>query len=65
LNVIVQECVSSFPYFHRLQFCHIRRVANQAAHYLPYKFAISNLEFVWIEKTSSYIYAFVMMSGSI
>jgi len=50
LGTIVNECIKLSP-----SFAHVRRVANQAAHYLA-KFALSsNSDFVWIEETPSCI----------
>jgi glucose-6-phosphate 1-dehydrogenase len=49
-GAIVDECKNLLHRFHNLQLLHIRRVANQAAHYLG-KCAIINLECVWIENT--------------
>jgi len=49
----------SFQFFQRLEFCHVSREANQAAHYLA-KFALlSCTDFMWIEETLSCISAVV------
>lgn len=49
LGTIVNECIKLSPSFNSISFAHVRRVANQAAHYLA-KFALSsNSDFVWIQ----------------
>jgi hypothetical protein len=56
LGTIVNECIKLSPRFNSISFAHVRRVANQAAHYIA-KFALSsNSDFVWIEETPSILY---------
>jgi len=58
---IVEDCKSFFSSFYYLELVHVRREANQAAHYLA-KFAISSLtDFVWIEETPRCISSIVAL----
>jgi ribonuclease HI len=47
---IIRDCISFKGSFRSLNFSHIRREANQSAHYLA-KYALKNLDCVWIEET--------------
>jgi hypothetical protein len=47
---IIQDCISIKGSFRSLNFLHVRREANQAAHYLA-KYALKNLDCIWIEET--------------
>lgn len=59
LGSIVEDCKRFVSSFQRLEFCHARREANQAAHYLA-KFALlSCTDFIWIEETPPCISAVV------
>jgi hypothetical protein len=46
---IIRDCISFKGVFRSLNFLHVRREANQAAHYLA-KYAIKNLDCIWIEE---------------
>ncbi|CAJ2670331.1 unnamed protein product [Trifolium pratense] len=69
LGTIALECSNLISRFNNIVIAHVRREANQAAHYLAKfaiffiykaKFAISNLSnFIWIEETPPYIEAVV------
>ena len=48
MGIIVDDCRLLACHFQNLQFVHIRREANQAAHYLA-KYASSHHEDIWIE----------------
>jgi ribonuclease HI len=59
LETLVEDCVKLKSSFDFITFTHVRRVANQAAHYLA-KFALSsNSDFVWVGETPSCIAAVV------
>jgi len=47
---IIRDCISFKGSFRSLNFLHVRREANQAAHYLA-KYALKNLDCIWIEET--------------
>jgi len=47
---IIRYCISFNGSFRSLNFLHIRREANQVAHYLA-KYALKNLDCIWIEET--------------
>ena len=47
---IIQDCISFKGSFRSLNFLHVRHEANQAAHYLA-KYALKNLDFIWVEET--------------
>jgi len=53
---IIRDCISLKGNFCSSNFLHVRREANQAAHYLA-KYALKNLDCVWIEETLSCISA--------
>ena len=53
---IIRDCISFKGNFLSLNFLHVRREANQTAHYLA-KYALKNLDCMWIEETPSYISA--------
>ena len=53
---IIRDCVSFKGSFRSLNFLHVRREVNQAAHYLA-KYVLKNLYCIWIEETPSYISA--------
>jgi len=53
---IIRDCISLKGSFRSLNFLHVRREANQAAHYLA-KYALKNLDCIWIEETPSCISA--------
>ena len=53
---IIRECISFMSNFRSLIFLHVRRKTNQAAHYLA-KYALKNLDCIWIEETSPCISA--------
>jgi len=52
---IIEDCINFNVCFCNLNCLHIRREANQTAYYLA-KYALHNLNCIWIEKTSPYIY---------
>jgi len=54
MGTIVDDCRLLTCHFQNLQFAHIRREVNQAAHYLA-KYASSHHENVWIEDAPNYI----------
>ena len=55
MGSIVNECKQTSSYFNHVIFAHIRREANQAAHYLA-KLAIEiSSDFMWIEEAPSFI----------
>jgi len=59
LGSIIEDCKSLVSSFCSIDFCHICREANQAAHYLT-KFAIRKCtDFVWIKETPLCISAVV------
>ena len=47
---IIRDCISFKGSFRSLIFLHVRREANQAAHYLA-KYALKNLDCIWVEET--------------
>ena len=47
---IIRDCISFIGSFHSLNFLHVRREANQAAHYLA-KYTLKNLDCIWVEET--------------
>ena len=53
---IIRDCISLKGSFRSLIFLHVRREVNQAAHYLD-KYALKNLDCIWIEETSPCISA--------
>jgi len=53
---IIRDCISFKGSFRRLIFLHVKRKGNQATHYLA-KYALKNLDCIWIEETSSCISA--------
>jgi len=54
MGTLVDDCRLLACHFQNLQFVHIRRGANQAAHYLA-KYTSSHHEDVWIEDAPNYI----------
>ena len=46
---IIRDCISFKGSFHSLNFLHVRREANQTAHYLA-KYALKNLDCIWVEE---------------
>jgi hypothetical protein len=52
---IIEDCINLNICFYSLNFVHIKRVANQAAHYLA-KHVLYNLDHVWIEETPRCIF---------
>ena len=50
VDSIIRDCISFKGSFRSLNFLHVRREANQAAHYLA-KYALKNLDCIWIEET--------------
>jgi len=56
VDSIIRDCISFKGSFRSLNFLHVRREANQAAHYLA-KYALKNLDCIWVEETPSCIYA--------
>ena len=53
---IIRDCFSLKGSFRSLNFLHVRREANQAAHYLA-KYALKNSDCIWIEETPPCIFA--------
>jgi hypothetical protein len=51
VDFIIRDCISFKGSFRSLNFLHVRREANQAAHYLA-KYALKNLDCIWIEETT-------------
>ena len=47
---IVRDCISFKGSFCSLNFLHVRREANQTAHYLA-KYALKSLDCIWVEET--------------
>jgi len=47
---IIRDCICFKGSFRSLNFLHVRREADQAAHYLT-KHALKNLYCIWIEET--------------
>lgn len=61
---IIRDCIGFKGSFRSLNFLHIRREANQAAHYLA-KYALKNLDCIWVEETPpciSAVLAFDLLS---
>jgi len=56
---IIRDCVSFKGSFRSLNFLHVRREVNQAAHYLA-KYALTNLDCIWIEETPPCISAILV-----
>jgi len=50
VDSIIRDCISFKGSFRSLKFSHVRREANQSAHYLA-KYALKNLDCIWIEET--------------
>jgi len=55
VDSIIQDCISFKDSFRSLNFLHVRREANQAAHYLA-KYALKNLDCIWVEETPPCIF---------
>jgi hypothetical protein len=49
VGYIIRDCISFKGSFRSLNFLHVRREVNQAAHYLA-KYAVKNLDCIWIEE---------------
>jgi len=47
---IIGDCINFNVFFRSLRFLHVRREANQAAHYLA-QYSPHNPDFIWIEET--------------
>ena len=47
---IIRDCISFKGSFRSLNFLHVRREANQAAHYLT-KYDLKNLDCIWFDET--------------
>ena len=53
---IIRDCINFKGSFRSLNFSHVRREANQSGHYLA-KYALKNLDCIWIEEISPCISA--------
>jgi hypothetical protein len=56
IRSIIGDCINFNVFFRNLKFLHVRREANQAAHYLA-QYSLHNLDCIWIEETPPYISA--------
>ena len=57
IGSIIGDCISFNVCFCSLNFKHVKREANQVAHYLAKWYDLHNLDCIWIENTLSYISA--------
>jgi len=47
LDLLLEIALILMPFFRNLRFLHVRREANQDAHYLS-QYSLHNLDYIWI-----------------